>query len=132
MSVRSFLAAAFAILVLAGLSACASGAEGSGTRGSPTEISAEEVQEADARNAYELVQRLRPRWLQSRSPRSDRLETQKLVFIDGNRHGGLDTLSSIPIETVVSVRYLDASRAAAELSGLGGDHTEGVIQILTR
>lgn len=131
---RLRLVAALALLLLlgTGLAACAGGGGPGAHRGDPNLISPEEVQEANARNAYELVQRLRPRWLQSRGARSDRLSTQKLVFVDGNRQGGLDVLSSISIDIVVSVRYLDASRAAAELSGLGTDHTEGVIQILTR
>ena len=44
-----------------------------------TVISSEEIAASEARTAHELIQRLRPLWLQSRGDRSTRLETTILV-----------------------------------------------------
>lgn len=94
-------------------------------------ISEEEVAASDARNAYELVFRLRPLWLQSRGDRSVRLETAMVVYQDGAMLGEIETLESIPIELVRSVRVLDAAEAG-RLPGLGSRHVERAIMVSTR
>ena len=94
-------------------------------------ISAEEVDASDARNAYELIQRLRPLWLQSRGDRSVHLETSIVVYQDGAMLGDIDTLERIPIELVRSVRVLDAAEAG-RLPGLGSRHVERAIMVSTR
>jgi hypothetical protein len=94
-------------------------------------ISPEEIAASEARNAYELIQRLRPLWLQSRGDRSTRLETVIVVYQDNAMLGGIDTLERIPIELVRSVRALDSAEAG-RLPGLGSRHVERAIMILTR
>jgi hypothetical protein len=94
-------------------------------------ISEEEVLASDARNAYELVERLRPLWLQSRGDRSTRLGTEIVVYQDSAMLGGIDMLERVPIELVRSVRALDAAEAG-RLPGLGSRHVERVIMIVTR
>jgi len=94
-------------------------------------ISAEEIADSDSRNAYELIQRLRPLWLQSRGERSIRLGTEIVVYQDGTMLGGIDLLEGIPIELVRSVRVLDSAEAG-RLPGLGSRHVERVIMIYTR
>lgn len=94
-------------------------------------ISPEEIAASEARNAYELIQRLRPLWLQSRGDRSTRLETVIVVYQDNAMLGGIDTLEGIPIEMVRSVRALDSAEAG-RLPGLGSRHVERAIMILTR
>lgn len=94
-------------------------------------ISPEEIAASEARNAYELIQRLRPLWLQSRGDRSTRLETAIVVYQNDTMLGGVDTLENIPIEMVHSVRALDSAEAG-RLAGLGSRHVERAIMILTR
>jgi hypothetical protein len=94
-------------------------------------ISPEEIAASEARNAYELIQRLRPLWLQSRGDRSTRLETAIVVYQNDTMLGGVDTLENIPIEMVHSVRALSAAEAG-QLAGLGSRHVERAIMILTR
>jgi hypothetical protein len=94
-------------------------------------ITPEEIEASGARNAYELIQRLRPLWLQSRGERSVRLETAIVVYQDNAMLGGIDTLEGIPIELVRSVRALDSAEAG-RLPGLGSRHVERAIMISTR
>ena len=94
-------------------------------------ISPEEIAASEVRNAYELIQRLRPLWLQSRGDRSIRLETAIVVYQNDTMLGGIDVLENIPIEMVHSVRALSAAEAG-RLPGLGSRHVERAIMILTR
>lgn len=104
----------------------------SGTGKIPERITYEELQSSDAQNAYELVQRLRPRWLQSRGSRSLTMSTGILVFLNDSRLGGLESLRQISKEGIASMRYLDAAQAIAELPGIGSQHAEAVIVVSTR
>jgi hypothetical protein len=94
-------------------------------------ISPEEIQDAGVRNAYELVERLRPLWLLSRGDRSTHLETNIVVYQDDSMLGNVELLRGIPIELVRSVRSLDSAQAG-RLPGLGGRHVERAIVVITR
>lgn len=94
-------------------------------------ITAEEVRAANVSDAYELVERMRPLWLQSRGDRSVRLETVILVYVDGAMLGETETLRTIPIEIVDSLRALDSAEAM-RLPGLGSRHVERAILVATR
>lgn len=118
------------LLVLAA-TACAATRTGA-TGHDQDRISREEIVESDALNAYELVQRLRPRWLSDRGGRSLTMGTQILVYLDGARLGNTDMLRQVSREGIYSMRYLDASQATAELSGIGSEHVAGAIVISTR
>lgn len=118
------------LLVALLLPACASG----GARplhGDPDRLEPADIEQADAHNALEVVQRLRPRWLTHRTDRSTRLETVILVYLDGARLGGLEELREIPVLMIQSMRLLDAAEAGM-LPGLGSQHVERVIMISTR
>jgi hypothetical protein len=117
------LAAVAAILTLA-----CSAAQRAGGPGDPTMLLEDEIAASDARNAYELIEQLRPRWLRERTPRSLRLDTVILVYRDGARFGTIETLQTIPVETIRSIRVLDAAEAG-RLPGLGSQHVERVIMI---
>jgi hypothetical protein len=117
------LAAAAALLTLA----CSAAPRGAGP-GDPMTLREDEIAGSDARNAYELVEQLRPRWLRERPLRSLRLETVILVYRDGVRFGTIETLRNIPVETVRHMRVLDAAEAG-QLPGLGSQHVERVIMI---
>lgn len=111
------------------LAGCAAASRGGGY--DRTVITPEEIEAAEVRNAYELIERLRPLWLQSRSERSARLETTILVYQDQTLLGGIEVLRSIPIEIVHSVHALDAA-ATMRLPGLGSRHVERAIIVATR
>jgi len=94
------------------------------------QLTSEEIRASDAGDLYELIEHQRPRWLIGRSDRSIRLETVILVYQDGARLGGLDVLRDIPLIGVRSIRVLDSAEAGL-LPGLGSQHVERVIYILT-
>jgi hypothetical protein len=122
--------------VLLVLLAAAAGCAAAGTA-RPVEadwqvITSEEIRSSGARDAYEVVERLRPLWLRSRGARSSgHLDTEILVYLNGSRMGGPDALRSISMELIGSIRYLDGPRATAELPGIGSRHVEGAIVITT-
>jgi len=112
-----------------GLWGCASGS--GGLARDPKLISSLEVEAAEVRTAYELVERLRPLWLRSHGDRSIHLTTEIVVYQDNVMLGDIETLRSVPIDLVESVRSLDSSEAG-RLAGLGSRHVERVIMIITK
>lgn len=121
---------ALLVLVTAGCASLGSGAEGQGRF---NQIDAEEIEASGMSTvtAYELVQRLRPRWLQRRSARSVGLSTVIAVYQDERRLGGLGELRLMPMSTIREIRYLDASEAG-RLPGIGSDHVEAAIVVVMK
>ena len=114
------------------ITACASGPRNP-TSLDPNKISTAEIEEAQRHglnNAYDLIQRARPRWLQIRTERSLRLETTILVYQNDTRLGGIEVLRGMPLTGVSGMRYLDSAQAGL-LPGAGSAHVEGAIVIAT-
>lgn len=124
-SVRCMLAVCLPL----GLWGCAAGSGGPAR--DRNVISPEEIEAAEVRTAYELVERLRPLWLRSRGERSTHLTTEIVVYQDNVMLGDIETLRSVPIDLVDSVRSLDSAEAG-RLPGLGSRHVERVIMIVTK
>lgn len=124
-SVRCMLAVCLPL----GLWGCASGSGGPARERNV--ISPQEIEAAEVRTAYELIERLRPLWLHSRGERSTHLTTEIVVYQDNTMLGDIEMLRSIPIEVVYSVRSLDSAEAG-RLAGLGSRHVERVIMIVTQ
>lgn len=116
-------AAACGLATLAG--ACASGGGAGGTRADPNLITAEELAEYPSLTCLEVIQRLRPRWLQRRGSEQD-----PVVYQDGNRIGfAEDVLSGMTVTAVESMRYINASDATTRY---GTGHGAGAIELATR
>ena len=124
--VQLVLAAALPLLV-----ACAPGPRPEPTsRLHPDILTRAELLETGATDAYEAVQRLRPRWLVVRSGmRSFSLETEVVVFQDQVFLGNQDALRRMGIEGIYEIRYLDGATAKATLPGLGDRHVQGAIVV---
>ena len=122
------------ILFLASVaSACASTGSASRENTRSDLITREQILEAGANNLYEIVSRLRPRWLQVNSMRSFNMETEIVVFQNEMLLGGPDALKQMSAELAFEIRYLDGPRATASLPGLmSGRHIEGAIVVATR
>ena len=77
-----------------------------------------------ARTAYDIVQMLRPRWLERReplTPTSAALESPSvIVYVNDVSVGGADFLSTIPVEAVLEMRWLSSNEAAARLGTRDG------------
>lgn len=101
-------------------------------RSNPNVITQEEIEASrlQAQNLYDLVQRLRPRWLLARTV-TNSATAGVVVFFNEQRMGGVDALRQMPIGSVESLRYLDATAARGELPLAGGMMVDGAIIIRT-
>ena len=125
---RRLMVASFALAI--GLAGCASGGggDGGGTgvsgTGGPNRINAAGLETVVQLDAYQAIQRLRPRWLQSRGT------IFANVFIDGSeRQGGLEALKGLPVADISDIRFLSASDATTRY---GTGHEGGVILIASK
>jgi len=97
-------------------------------RRDPDLISQLEIAAAgDAQTAFEIVKRLRPNWLNVRGPSSINLPTPDVViYVNGVRRGGPDTLKDLPITGLNEIRHLRGTEATQRF-GLG--HENGAILV---
>jgi hypothetical protein len=126
---RSGLTVALALVV----ASCASGATGTaatgGGRVDQSRLTTDELRtDIGARNLYDFITRARPHWLSRRPTQTTRDQTDIVVYRDGVRLGGRETLRDISVDIVESVRLLSGSEAA---SRFGLDHQFGAILVVT-
>lgn len=116
------------------VSACASSPNSGRDSGENMDlITREQILETGATNLYDVVNRLRPRWLQVHSTRSFNLETEIVVLQNEMLLGGPEALRQMTPELAYELRYLDGTRAAVQLPGLmSGRHIGGAIVVSTR
>jgi hypothetical protein len=120
------------LAVVTALAGCASGG-GSGSSGDRNRITAEELGTVDVSTLFEVVQRLRPRWLEVRSPRAmGGLATEIVVFLDRTYVGGVEELRGLGPEVAVWLQYRSGSDVAGELFVPGDRHVEGAIIVHSR
>jgi outer membrane receptor protein involved in Fe transport len=129
---KRLLAVASLTLFLAITGCAAAAGPGDGApRRQGKRISAEEIQQAQTQNSYDMIRSLRPAWLQRRGQQSltNPGAGQVVVYLDGTRLGGAEALRQIPALDVESAQYLSGTEAG---SRFGLDHTGGAILITTR
>lgn len=115
-------------LLFAGIAACAGGGASSGEN--PNRITREEIEETGfSGNAFQVVQRLRPNWLQRQGGTSMADPGQIVVYVEGSRQGGPDALRNIEVVNVESLEFLSAREATVEY---GSGHDNGVIRVYLR
>lgn len=93
-------------------------------------ITHEEITQLGVNTAYEVVERLRPRWLRVRVSRSYNRPTQIVVVVDNLQLEGIESLRDIDARNVSTIRWLDSAQAG-QLPGLGSRHVEGAIYVET-
>lgn len=120
------LAAAFPLALVA----CGTtGGTGSGDR---NRITSEQLAEVDVSTVYEAVQRLRPRWLEARTPAGMGADTWVVVFLDRTFVGGVDELRDIGLDAAVWLEYRRGVDVVGELFVPGDRHVDGAIIVHTR
>jgi hypothetical protein len=145
MSARSIVTSAVAALAtVAVLSACSVSASGNQSRlgragGISTTdpgrsmrlVSASEIRQSGAMTAEDAVRRLRPQLLQPRrsAARISMDYYTPLVYLDGIRAGGIESLSSIPAAQIIEFRFHPETEANLLFSGM---HPGGAISLKTR
>jgi hypothetical protein len=103
---------------------------------SSTTITQEEIRTAGAATAYDLVQSLRPKWLNKRGPQTmtdislpaPPTEGDIMVYLAVAKLGGLNALREIPASSLVSLEFLDAVKANYRF---GRGHPYGAIILKT-
>ncbi len=128
MTRRHALRAALSLLVLAlATTACSTGAgPGSaiGPKGSLDRITEAELEPIAQMSAFEAIQRLRPRWFQSRTGQLP------MVHLDGSvRWDGEEYLRTIPCSEVEGMQYMSATDATTRF---GTGYSSGAILITTK
>ena len=108
-----------------------------GPRVDPDLIVAAEFDSQGFRDAYDVVQRLRPNWFTRKTGGSSarRMGTSGsglVVYLDNARMGGVDALRQLNTGGIESLRFLDAAAATARLPGLGSSVIAGAIVVQSR
>ena len=118
------------VVVLIGVSACASssGTPGSAGSGSRNTLTRQQLTEQHFENAYDAVSALRSNWLQARGPDSFNTPSQVWVYMDATKLGDVQTLKAVSIRDIQSIEHLDGNAAQARY-GVG--HGAGAIVIST-
>lgn len=113
------------------LAACVSGGAGAGsTRGPADRLTPEELQEWASQDLFNIVQRLRPSWMQVRAPVTSQGRPTVSIILDGQRQeGSLELLRNFKGGDVAEVRFLNARDATTRY---GTDMVAGAILIVTK
>lgn len=92
-------------------------------------LTLEEIQSSHQHDAHDIIRGLRPNWLRVRGPNSFQTPNPIIVYVDGNRIGGPEVLSTIPKLNIQEIRFYSAPEAQARF---GLNNTNGAIAIRTR
>jgi len=109
----------------------------------PDFITTSEIDAQSFRDAYDLVQRLRPTWFTRKSgsstarrmgvsTSSSAIGAGLVVYLDNSRLGGVDALRQLTTSAIESLQFMDAATATATLPGLGSSVISGAIVARTR
>lgn len=134
-SLTSTLAMLASVIVVGGCAATTSSDDGQPRSRDRNLIVAAEIEATGARNAYEVVERLRPQWLTVTRGGATSFYSGVngiLVYHDQTRLGGVEALKTYPTGAITRMKFLDASTASATLPGIGSGHVAGAIVIETR
>ena len=92
-------------------------------------LTAEQLRSQHFTSAYDAVLALRANWLHTRGNDSFTSPTRVLVYVDGTRYGGVESLRTLPVISINYIRHYDGLTASARW---GLDHGPGVIYVSTR
>lgn len=117
------------------LGACSSSNASRGTAPTPDHdpdiITADELEKTTGSTVYDAVRQLRPAWEMRARPtavvRSN--QAQLIVYVDGTRYGGFDSLRLLKWRSVFTVRYYSPGSAEAQF---GPGHLVGAIEVKTQ
>jgi hypothetical protein len=136
------------LFTLIAVVACSSGGTGSSgssaprpARGSSDFISEEEIRAGSYQTALDIIENLRPTMTRPRGSTLSRNDgasgissgqvssVNVVVYLDEVRLGEVQSLRTVPAQTVKEIRYINARDATTRW---GTGHSSGVIQVTTR
>ncbi len=124
---KTFIAA----LSLFAITACAQPQTGKAAPKNRNLITADEIATVSGTDAYQVIEELRPAFLQSHggvSPHNDAPPTP-LVYVDGVQAGTITALHNITASGLFSIQYLDSMQATQRYGTIAGG---GAILITTK
>jgi hypothetical protein len=119
------------LVVLLALTACSAATSGTSSTGGRNLdlIGREEIVASNRSTAWEVIEMIRPQWLQGRSVQSVNRQGGILIYLDDVRYGNLDALRTINARDLWAMERFNGT-AASQRWGPG--HSDGVIVISTR
>jgi len=120
------------LLAAAGAIACATaGAPSSAPRHDSNVITEQEIADAHASTAYDVIKRQRGNYLQSRGRSSINAATGEFpsVYLDGQVYGDINSLKNIPAQQIHQIRFYSAPEAVTKF---GMQNSAGVIEVTTK
>lgn len=122
--------ASFSLLFLTAASGCASIQPPIlDSQTDPFLIRFEELHATPYPSAYEAVEDLRPLWIRSRGRRAMGGPQDITVYLDQVRFGTIQSLMSVPTESVEAIEWVDPATATERW---GKDHSAAAIEVHTR
>ena len=122
---------ALSALVLGVVVASCGGGSGSGSAASAPRnrdvVTRAQIEALNVGDAYEVIQRMRRDYLMGRG--SGTRQSYAVVYVDGVRKTGFDTLRSMRAANIEEIRFISAVDATTRF---GTDHGGGAIEIKTR
>ncbi|MFW6079709.1 MAG: hypothetical protein ACODAE_08815 [Gemmatimonadota bacterium] len=105
-----------------------------GSGGSRDVITQEQIEAASGSTAYDIIREIRPRFLATRgsvrlAAGADPSDSEPVVYVDGVRFGGLDSLHNVQKSDLLEVRRLGSGDATTRF---GTGHVGGAILVTTR
>lgn len=125
---RTAASVSLAACLALGALGCATTGSTNGDSGSRDVITRSEIMETDVSNLYQVVERLRPQWLQIQA-RSMERESEIVVIRDGTVIGNVETLRDLGRDGIQQLRWMDGETAAATLVGARSGYVEGAIVV---
>lgn len=120
-------------VLLASCAAASTGGSSEGPIGDTDVILREEIDRSgSSRNAYELIQAVRPQWLITRGIANLRQaagEEDIVVYMDNARLGFREELRRVPLGAVRYLEFFDARRATQRW---GAGHIHGAVLVSTQ
>ena len=95
----------------------------------PNLITAAEIEGQSPTNAYDLIRRLRPRWIRLSAGDYSAHRDQVWVYLDGTRLGQLSELGRISSESIGEIRFVPGDEAVQRW---GWGYSAGAILITSR
>ena len=122
---RRFNPSTWVAVLLLAFTGCGGGTSTQGgARGPSDRLGEADLENVPQLSAFQAIQRLRPRWLNTRTGATP------MVHIDGNiQMGGADALQSLRAADVHEMRYLNAADATTRF---GTNYISGVILVTTK
>ena len=132
MTIRRAVPLAFALLAACGgASAGPDRPSPQPQRHDPNVITEEDLRGSASGSLYDAIRRLRPGWRLQGPPTTLLRQSDGgvIVYVDGIRFGGVETLRQFQPSSVLSIRYYSPGEAEGQF---GPGHLKGAIAIVTR